>query len=347
MEIFFRRPLEHNMKTMIGALILTCTMVASAQAAEVTAHNYVQAETDWNFAGQQKQAAINTWTHNERVTEENQTIIRSNADVTYSLALVDVSKGATFSIPKRKNGALQLIHFMDENHLTHGVIYAGESITITPKDLTSGEYVYILARTQISDDLEETKRAQHSMVIKANAARPYVSKGYKAKDVKAMRQNLIGEVYSGKVFIDAGKAAGATLMDVDYQDYYYAAAVGWGLLPAAHAQYTASVNGQGVSDKCQTMTFPKPNLDFENGGFYSLTTYNAKSWIEGDNFYIGHERMKDNGDGTVSIDFNCNTPHSVTVGKNWNGSFRLYMPVDVQETMKYVTNLEAISVKEK
>jgi hypothetical protein len=327
--------------------LCTAGMVASAQAAEVTAHNYVQAETDWNFAGQQKQAAINTWTHNERVTEENQTIIRSNADVTYSLALVDVSKGATFSIPKRKNGKLQLIHFMDENHLTHGVIYAGESITITPKDLTSGEYVYILARTQISDDLEETKRAQHSMVIEANAARPYVSKGYKAKDVEAMRQKLIGEVYSGKVFIDAGKAAGATLMDVDYQDYYYAAAVGWGLLPAKDAQYTAGVKGEGVGGKCQTMTFPKPNLDFENGGFYSLTTYNAKSWIEGDNFYIGHERMKDNGDGTVSIDFNCNTPHSVTVGKNWNGSFRLYKPVDVQETMKYVDNLTTISVKEK
>jgi hypothetical protein len=106
----------------------------------VTAENYVQAETDWNFAAQQAQAPINTWTHKDRVTAENQTIIRSNADVVYSLALVDVSEGATFSIPKRENGALQMIHYIDENHLTHGVIDAGESVTITPDDLTSGNY---------------------------------------------------------------------------------------------------------------------------------------------------------------------------------------------------------------
>ena len=92
----------------------------------VTEDNYIQAETDWNFAGQQAQAPINTWTHNDVVTEKNQTIIRSNADVVYSLALVDVSEGATFSIPDRANGELQMIHYMDENHLTHGVIYAGE-----------------------------------------------------------------------------------------------------------------------------------------------------------------------------------------------------------------------------
>jgi hypothetical protein len=84
----------------------------------VTADNYIQAETDWNFAAQQAQASINTWTHKDRVTEENQTIIRSNADVMYSTALVDVSQGAMLSIPARPSGALQLIHYIDENHLT-------------------------------------------------------------------------------------------------------------------------------------------------------------------------------------------------------------------------------------
>lgn len=68
----------------------------------VTAENYVQAETDWNFAGQQAKAPINTWIHQDRVTKKNQAIIRSNADVLYSLALVDVSRGATLSIPKEK-----------------------------------------------------------------------------------------------------------------------------------------------------------------------------------------------------------------------------------------------------
>ena len=312
---------------------------------KVTSDNYIQAETDWNFVAQQKQAAINTWTHNEPVTAENQTIIRSNADVVYSLALVDVSKGATLSIPIRKNGALQMIHYMDENHLTHGVIYAGESVTLSPSDLTGGNYIYILARTKISDSEKETKTAQHAMRITANSANPYVGKGFDPEAVEAFRTKLITEVYSGKASLDGSKAFGATLKDVEYNDYYYGSAVGWGGLPPQHAQYTASVGGQGSDARCQTITFPKPNLDYKNGGFFSLTTYNTQSWIEGDNFYIGYERMKDNNDGTMTIDFNCNTSYSVSVGKGWNGTFRLYKPVNVQETIEYVNNLMNIKIK--
>ncbi len=302
----------------------------------VTPENYVRAETDWNFMRQQSEADINTWTHNDRVTKDNQTIIRSNADVVYSLALVDVSKGATLSIPKRENGALQLIHYMDENHLTHGVIYAGESVTITPEDLTGGEYVYILARTKVSDDLEETKTAQASLNIQANALRPYQGKGFDAAEVEAFRNKLINEVYSKGLPIDGSKAFGATLDDVSPVDYYYASALGWGGLPPQHAQYTPAVKGQGSAAECQTITIPKPSLDYSNGGFFSLTTYNSESWVGYDNYHIGHDRMKDNGDGTLTIDFNCDTPYSVTVGKGWNGTFRLYKPIDVQEIKGWV-----------
>jgi hypothetical protein len=331
----------------LASSIMLVTGTTLAQNIEVTKANYIQAETDWNFTAQQKKSAINTWVHNKPVTEKNQTIIRSNADVVYSLALVDVSKGATLSIPERKNGALQMIHYMDENHLTHGVIYAGETVKITPNDLTGGKYIYILARTKISNSLEETEAAQRSMIIKAKSAKPYLSKGFNSHDVETFRTKLINEVYSGKATLDGSKAFGATLKDVEYNDYYYGSAVGWGGLPAQHAQYTASVKGQGSADKCQTITFSKPNLDYENGGFFSLTTYNSKSWIEGDNFYIGHERMKDNGNGTMTIDFNCKTSYSVAVGNDWNGTFRFYKPVNVQETINYVNKLMTIEIEKK
>ena len=338
----------------VASIVAICLFIAGCTGPSdesdfipITAENYVQAETDWNFSAQQAQAPINTWTHQDRVTEENQTIIRSNADVMYSLALVDVSEGATLSIPERPSGALQLIHYMDENHLTHGVIYAGESVTVTPDDLTGGDYIYILARTQISDNMEESKAAQRSMVIDAKSAMPYQPKGFNPDEVEAFREKLIAEVYSGEATVDGFHAFGATLDDVVYNDYYYASAIGWGGLPPQHAQYTAFVKGQGSAAECQTITFPKPNLDYENGGFFSLTTYNAESWIEGDNFYIGHNRMKDNGDGTMTIDFNCGTPHSVTVGEGWNGTFRLYKPLDVEETRKAVNHLMTIDIQKK
>ena len=182
------------------------------------------------------------------------------------------------------------------------------------------------------------------MVIAANSARPYPAKGFRADDVQAFREKLIAEVYRGATPLNGFNAFGATLDDVIYHDYYYAAALGWGGLPPQHAQYTAFVNGQGSAARCQTITFPRPNLDYTNGGFFSLTTYNSESWIEGDNFYIGHQRMRDNGDGTMTIDFNCDTPYSVEVGEGWNGTFRLYKPLDVQETLSAVNQLVTIPI---
>ncbi|MDH3344141.1 MAG: DUF1254 domain-containing protein, partial [Desulfobacteraceae bacterium] len=76
----------------------------------VTKGDYVVAETDWYFNEQQKRAPVNTFTHNGPVSKTAQDVIRSNRDVMYSLAVVDVSKGATFTVPARKD--FQIIHIV-------------------------------------------------------------------------------------------------------------------------------------------------------------------------------------------------------------------------------------------
>lgn len=322
-------------------------MEETSEQLAVTEDNYVQAETDWNFNIQQKAKPINTWLHKEPVTMKNQTIIRSNADVVYSLALVDISKGATFSIPKRENGALQMMQLIDENHYTRKVVFAGETATLTPEDLTSGNYVYILARTRISDDLEETKAAQQSMVIDANSAIPYEPKGFDADAVEAFRNNLIKDVTVDHLEISSAKGFGEKPSDVDQVNYLHCAAMGWGGLPPKYAQYTALIKGQGSDAKNQTITFKKPDLDYENGGFFSITTYDSKSWIGKENFYISMDRMKDNGDGTVTVDFNSDSPYSIDVAEGWNGTLRLYLPNSAQETIDYINHFVTVSITEK
>lgn len=332
--------------SMTSSLVLLPSTQALAGMA-VTMDNYVVAETDWNFHEHQATTPINQWLHQGPVTKEDQTIIRSNADVVYSNAVVDVSKGTTFSIPERENGYLQLMQLIDENHITVKVVFAGESATLTPEDLTSGNYVYILARTRISDSPEETKRAQASMVIDANSAVPYKAKGFDAEEVEAFRNKLIQDVNSGKFSIDASKGFGEKREDLDAGNYVYSAAVGWGGLPPKYAQYSAIIKGQGSDAKNQTLTFPKPKLDFDRGGFFSITTYNAESWIGEENFYIGMDRMKDNGDGTVTVDFNSDTSYSVDVSKDWNGTLRMYLPLDEEESVKAMNHFMTIPVEPK
>lgn len=338
---------ETTTKDTIETETTTTEKSASENTLEVTKDNYVKAETDWNCNIQQKAKPINEWLHKAPVTMKNQTIIRSNADVIYSLALVDVSKGATFSIPKRENGAMQMMQLIDANHFTRKVVFAGESATLTPDDLSAGNYVYILARTRISDDLEETKRAQESMVIDAKSAIPYEAKGYKSEDVEAFRNKLIKEVTEGGLQISSFTGFGTKPADVNEKDYLHCAAMGWGGLPPAYAQYSALIKGQGSDEANQTLTFPKPDLDYENGGFYSITTYNDKSWIAKENFYISMDRMKDNGDGTVTVDFNSGSDYSVDVVKGWNASLRLYLPKDPKATADYMNEFIAIPISKK
>jgi Protein of unknown function (DUF1254) len=63
---------------------------------------------------------VNEYHHNRvPVTVENQVIIRSNVDLIYSYAVVDVTEKATFSLaPSQEYRTAQVI---DENHYVPGV----------------------------------------------------------------------------------------------------------------------------------------------------------------------------------------------------------------------------------
>ena len=307
--------------------------------------NYVVAETDWYFNGVQKKAGVNTWMHDDPVSIDNQQVIRSNRDVVYSIAIVDVREGATFSVPAADpdNDAFQIIHIMDENHLFHQVVRRGESITINASDLTAGTHVYLLSRTKDNGNYEDTKRRQAQLHFVAKSNKPYQAKGFTEKDVLAYRDQLVGNVMTGKTSVTGLYGFGATLSDIKDNDYKHAAAVGWGGLPADTAQYLPAIMGQG-STACQTWTVPNPNLDYKHrGGYWSITTYSAKGWIETDKFYLSGEKMQDNGDGTSSAYFNCpDIAISLRVTEGWTAVVRFYEPVDVQESLKYLDNIAGI-----
>lgn len=57
--------------------------------------------------------------------------------------------------------------------------------------------------------------------------------------------------------------------------------------------------------------------------------------------------MKDNSDGTMTIDFNCDTAYSITVSEGWNGTLRLFNPVNTQETIDYVNEQMTIEIEKK
>lgn len=66
----------------------------------VTEDNFIAAEADRYFAEQQELAPVNQWEHKFKLlTYKTQSVVRQNRDTLYSKALVDVSKGASFTLP--------------------------------------------------------------------------------------------------------------------------------------------------------------------------------------------------------------------------------------------------------
>jgi len=307
----------------------------------VTKDNYVVAESDWYFNGVKKKVGVNVWIHDDPVSKGNQQVIRSNRDVVYSIAIVDVSEGATFVVPKSND--FQIIQIIDESHLFHQVVSNGESLTVNKDDI-EGEYVYLLARTRDNGDYADTKTRQKTLKFVANGNRPYKSKGFDENEVVTFREDLVGQINSGKKVLEGHKAFGKTLGDVDPEHYLYGAAYGWGGLPMTTAQY---VPLQVSSEECQSWTLPKPALDWDNYGFMSATFYGSDGWIHEEDFYISHLDMKDNGN-TFTFTTNCEKrAGNATVAKDGNFVVRMYLPVDplkVKETAAAIARVRGISL---
>jgi hypothetical protein len=310
----------------------------AAPTTVINMDNYVAAETELHFASVASLTAINTFLHKDVVNLDNQEFIRSNRDVLYSLALVDVREGVRFIIPD--SGRYQIIHIIDENHLFHKSVNEGESLHITKDDLSSGEYVYLLARTKIiGDDIEGAQKAQKRMIINAKSAVPYTKDNFDKEATDAFRAKLFADVFeTGEARMPVGLQAFRETYDAEFHhDYVYGAALGWGGLSPTDANYAPSTPGEGVME-CSSLTFKEPKLKFDERGYYSITIYGADGFIESDKFYLPSEKMQDNGDGTKTVYVNCpDVKNSLTAPeKGWQATLRLFRPADVHDIVEYV-----------
>ena len=71
-------------------------------ADRVNVDNFVRAETDRMFAALSQQAGgVNALLHHrEPASIDEQPVIRQNRDTLYSIAIVDISQGATLTAPR-------------------------------------------------------------------------------------------------------------------------------------------------------------------------------------------------------------------------------------------------------
>ncbi|MBD8078397.1 DUF1214 domain-containing protein [Cellulosimicrobium arenosum] len=303
---------------------------------KVTFDSFPQAETAGYFRKQLQKAPVNTYFHNRvPVNVENQVIIRSNVDLIYSYAVVDVSEEATFHVARSEE--YQIDQIIDENHYTVGVVYPGETLTLRRSDLSSGTHVYILGRTATTGGVERAHELQDARRITAATANPYVGVDYDQESLETVR----AEIESRAAEADFSKGFG-TPQTTEPFHHVMASELGWGGLPPQHAQY---YQGRTTASGHDAWTFPVPSLDDDHNGYFSVIKYDEKGWLDVERPCLSGPELARNDDGTITVWFGdervTGKPNVIetTEGQEYFFAIRLYRPKDVDQTRAYVAAL--------
>src|SRR4051794_36325048 len=238
---------------------------------KVTADNFTVAETHRMMAGLQRDAGgVNQFSHNrEPAAVDKQTVIRMNRDTLYSFAVVDISSGATLTLPDA-GGRYLSVMIVNEGHYINRVFHDPGTYDLTVEELGS-PYVVVAARSLVDprdpDDLVAVAALQDQLDISAASDRPFELPTYEIESLDRTRDALLRLAAEQTSF--AGSFGREE--DVDPVHHLIGTAAGWGGLPDAEATYVGVSPNLPVGEYELTVTDDVP-VD----GFWSISVYNAE-----------------------------------------------------------------------
>jgi hypothetical protein len=292
----------------------------------VNVDNFARAESDRMFAAIQADAGgVNTWVHMREPTPlDHQPVIRQNRDTLYSMAVVDISGGATVTIPDAGGRYLSVMP-VNQDHYVNKVLHdAGDhELTMAVYDTA---HVLVGARILVDpsdcDDVAEVNRLQNHLAIDAASAEPLVMPDYDEASFAATRQAL-SELAKGIGGFD--RAFGARDA-VDPVRHLIGTAVGWAGLPE-HEAYYVNVN-PGLPVGSYRLIVESVPVD----AFWSISVYNAAGYFEPNDlgvYSINSVTAVPDEDGSVTVSFGgCDgrRPNCIPIMDGWNYTVRLYRP---------------------
>jgi hypothetical protein len=312
-----------------AAFVLTATGALAAAAADtvpVTVDNFVRAETDLYFGGIVKDYGIGKLGFDRTPTPiDKQTVIRMNRDTLYGAGLFDLDAGpVTITLPDSGKRFMSM-QIINEDEYTPAVYYGAGTYTLT-KETVGTRYavaaIRILADPNDPEDVKKANMLQDAIKVE----QPGGPGEFKTADWDQASQS------------DALLVLGSTLPDfkgafgpkdeVDPVRHLIGAAAAWGGNLAKDAIYL-----NVTPAKNDGKTFYKLDVkDVPIDGFWSVTVYNAKGYLEPNphNAYsLNDLTAKKGADGSITIQFGgCDGKISncLPIVEGWNYTVRLYRP---------------------
>ena len=292
---------------------------------KVNVDNFARAETDRMFAALQQQSGGPNVLHHHRAPAslDEQPVIRQNRDTLYSSAIVDISGGATLTLPD-SGGRYLSVMVVNEDHYINRILHEPGTHQLTVDEFDT-DYVLVAARTLVDPndpaDVAEVNALQDQMRLEAASAHAFVSPDYDKASLDTTREALL-TLSRGLPRYD--RAFGRK-EDVDPVRHLIGTASGWGGLPEQEAFYLNVEPG-----------LPPGSYELTVGGdvpvdaFWSISVYNAAGYFEqvaDADVSLNSVTAARDDDGSITVRFGTQRGrNTLGIMDGWNYAVRLYRP---------------------
>ena len=145
----------------------------SPQGKKVTEATYPSAESARQYLQEQSAVGVNTFNHRRVLTPtDKQTVVRMNRDTYYSFGVVDVSEGATLTLPEIPEGKYLSGMIITQDHRIYPMFYGAGDHELTTH---IGDHVFVVIRLDATFSVEEANAIQDQVRITANSAKPFAA----------------------------------------------------------------------------------------------------------------------------------------------------------------------------